>query len=255
MSRHKRDTQSYLAVAKELAAFIPSLKKYSRRKKSLKPQEKSAIARAEKLWQQASHSKRGVYNLVPVSKRDAKKHKDDLYTFETIHKKKDGTEVIKTHRFNAVQLQNTSPTSKLSWSRNGMLIESNGRKWFYLKLPDKSPESLQEAGQAAFQNEIEEIIRIAERAFKNPVCKGVFLYAETGRVGEGSETIDEFIQWIYRDYSTYINTDRWVKGIAVLVADVGDNISKQEWLSFGTRPKGRPRNERRKRSTLRPGRR
>jgi hypothetical protein len=258
LSRIKRDTQSYLEAVKELAPFIPSLRKYSRRKKNLKPQEKAAIARAENIFAEAKAD-----HLVPVNKRTARIMHDQLYRYEhetTIKRgQRKGQKYTKIYTFQGIQLRNTGKDVTIKRVNRDMFVTSNGRLWVYWQLPDTSSPAMRKAGREAFNEAsvIDQAIELARKAFKNPETKGVFLWATSGRVGEGFETLEEFIKWIWTDYSTYQNTERFVKGIAFMIADVGDTISTAEWSSFGTPPDQYRKNraKRRKRNTLRPGRR
>lgn len=248
----KREIASYLKAAKELAPFIPSLNKYKRRKKNLKPAEKAAISRAERLFAEAHAD-----HLIPIPKKRLKDPnvKKNLFSFDTVHTikrgKNKGKQIVRHHTFQGVQFRNTAPNANLKFFKNGMVMESNGRTWLYLPLADKSNESMEETGEKAFDiqkgqttgfaDDIEAVIRLAEKAFKNPICKGVWLWAQSGRVSEGHRTLKEFIQWLYESYTHYIDTDQWMKGIAILIADVGDYISPQQYASFGTKPKKKRR--------------
>lgn len=240
MSTPKRDISSYLQAARELAPFITSLTKYKRRKKNLTPQEKSAIARAERLFAR-SHAD----HLIPVDTRTAKDLGAELFEFtETTTIKKGpnkGKPITRKHRFQAIQLRNTSPKATFKRLNRNMIVETNGRLWVYWKLRDKSVPAVEEAGSRAFQDDIEAVIELAREAFDQPTCKGVYLWAQSGRVGEGTKTLSEFVQWVYESYSHYVDTNKWMKGIAILIADVGDYVSPAEYRKFGTRPTKRIR--------------
>lgn len=242
MSRQKRPTDTYVKAAQELAQYFPNLKKY-RRRKTLKPSEKGAIARKERLFV-AAHAD----HLIPVDKATARLMKDKLFTYEETHTIKrgpnKGKQITRTHTFQGIQLRNTGKDVEFKRFGKDIFVTSNGRLWAYWELPSKRPKSLQTAAQEAF--EIEMAIELARKAFRNPQTKGVFLWAQSGRVGEGFQTLEEFTQWIWSDYSKYKNTERWVKGIAFLIADVNERIPLSEWAKFGTKPKRKPRRGKRR---------
>lgn len=233
MSKPKRSVASYLESARELAAFVPSLKKY-RRRKTLTPWEKGAITRKENIIRYTDH-------LIPVTKKQARELKEQLFQPETTIKTgKQKGKIIRHHGIQAIQLRNTGKNVLIKKVRNDIIVTSNGRTWVYWSLPSSNKSVIRKAGEDAFTNpdtfDIERVVELAKKAFDNPETKGVFLWAESGRVGEGTEDIESFVRWIASDYARYKNTERWVKGIAILVADVGDRISAKEWASFGTHP-------------------
>lgn len=206
-----RTVADYLASAKRMAPFAPSLRKYCRRK-TLSPQEKSAITRKEKIL-------RTAYNLKPVSKKLAKELKASLYA----------------PGIRAVQFNNISPHAKIRRIKKDVLIESNGRDWLYWKLPDTSRQEFEDAAEDLFGEDdendeqveqriietfdIEKLEKLAKRAYQHPFVKTVHLWTKQGRVGEGFNTIGEFMQWLYHEYSKYQDTERWVNGIAFLLED------------------------------------
>lgn len=215
-SRKKRPTAEYLAAAKRLAKLIPSLKKY-RRAKDLTPQQKSAIARREKQMRYADH-------LIPLTPKQAKKFAKQLFA-PGIH---------------AIQLRNTAPDAKIRLFGRDFIVTSNGRDFLYWRLPirakrnpdktlaedksinKRSQRLLKEAAEKALTNirgafPVEQIAELAQKAFKKIKVKQIFLWGETGRVGEGFHTFDEFVQWLYESYSQYRNVERWVNGIAIQI--------------------------------------
>jgi hypothetical protein len=233
MSKQKRSLESYLDSARELAAFVPALKKYKRRR-TLTRWEKGAITRKENIVRYTDH-------LIPVTKKQARELKDLLFQPETTVKSgPQRGRIIRHHGVQAIQLRNTGRDVTIRKVRNDIYVSSNGRTWVYWSLPSTTKSAVQHAGEEAFTNpdafDIEKVVELARQAFENPTTKGVFLWAESGRVGEGTEDIETFVRWIATDYARYKNTDRWVRGIAILVADVGDRISAKEWASFGTHP-------------------
>ena len=202
-SRKKRPTTEYLAVARKFAKLIPSLKKY-RRAKELTPQQKSAIARREKQMRYADH-------LIPLTPKQAKKFKRQLFA----------------PGINAIQLRNTAPDAKLKLFGKDFIVTSNGRDFLYWRLPirakrnpektlrqdksinERSQRILKEAAEKALGNirgafPVEQIAELAQRAFKKMKVNQIFLWGETGRVGEGFHTFDEFVQWLYESYANIV---------------------------------------------------
>lgn len=252
MSRaNKRSVAEYLTAAKAMSVYAPSLKKYARRQTNLTQWEKSAIARKENILRYA-------YNLQPVSKKQAKDLKDVLFKFRTVIKKGPNKGKYVEHGgIRAIQLSNTGEKVRLNIVNKNLLVTTNGRTWVYWQLNQisdhntfPSKQSLNEidrAGQTAFLPAIreafpvEKIVKLAERAFANPVVKMIGLWAAPGRVGEPCRSLKEFVHWIYKDYSTYAYVERWVNGIAVLIADVGETIPRDVWTN---RPAEEIRHER-----------
>lgn len=240
MARARRDTAEYLASAIELAAYHPKFSKFKKRKR-LEPWEKSWIARTENIY-------RYVKDLRPVSKKVAKQFPELLYRPTTTIKKGARQGQTRTHKpIPAVQMANVGDDFAIlgSVAENFYVIKSNGRTWVYWRLPDASVPTIREAGQDAFHDpytyEIEQVLDLAEQAFKRPETKAVYLWGEQGRIGAPMPSMQQFARWIQTDYSQYQNTDRWVRGIAVLIGDVGETITREQFKSFS--PK-RPKKER-----------
>jgi hypothetical protein len=84
---------------------------------------------------------------------------------------------------------------------------------------------------------IDRVMAAAKRAFENPETKGVYLWSDKGRVGEPITSFKQFSRWIADDFARYKQTDQWVKGIAILVAEVDEDISLKEFASFSRRMK------------------
>lgn len=251
MSSRKRGTDSYLASVKKLAAFAPALKKYKRRK-ALNQWEKAAISRKENVLKFA-------FNLQPVSKKQARQLKDQLFRYQTIIKSGPNKgRHIEHGGIRAIQLSNTGEKVSIKVINKNMFVTTNGRTWVYWRLREQLAEFAYEmenedtgevenfatpeqqkimidSGTQSFQPSIrdafpvEKIIRLAEKAFKNPTAKMIGLYTGQGRVGEGFRNLKEFIRWVYEDFSRYQNVERWVHGIAILIADVGEEIPFHVW--------------------------
>ncbi len=259
MSKQKRAVSSYLTVAKELAKFVPSLKKYNRRRTKLTPWEKGHIARWEHLL---------TFNadkLQPISKEQAKKtpwivFKPEYEVKKGPHKgyRKQASGVL------ATQMRNVGSDFKILKSEDDlMLVRSNKRKWLYWHLSETNAHYVKKAGQLAFDEitegeedeeipvvegyDIERIVEMARAAFERPDTKAVYLWAESGRVGVPMLSAKSFAEWIFRDYSTYQQTDKWVKGLALLVADVDEYIDPNIIATYGGPTVDEMREQRRKR--------
>jgi len=240
MARTRRETAEYIASAIELASFHPKFKKFKKRKRLL-PWEKSWIARTENVY-------RYVKDLRPVSRKEAKEFPELLYSPVTLIKTGPRKGQERQHAaIPAVQMANVGDDFKLIGRIGAHLyiIRSNGRTWVYWKLDDVGTRKMREAGKDAFTDpytyEIEKVIKLAEQAFDRPETKAVYLWAEQGRVGAPMPSLQQFIRWIEDDYSRYENTDRWVRGIAILVGDVNERISLREFASFSPRRVKKPR--------------
>jgi hypothetical protein len=195
----RRTDADWVRIAIEKSKFAPGLKKYKRRKR-LNNGEKSAISHKEKILRYSDH-------LIPVTKKQAKKLKDLLFA--------PGVQ--------AIQLRNTAPDARIVRLKKDMVVTSNGRTFIYWRLENVKKGAMKKAAKKIFTEfnatfEIEHLAELAERAFKKLKPIRIYLWAEAGRVGEGFKTFDEFMQWLYEDYSQYKNVERWVNGIAIQVA-------------------------------------
>lgn len=202
MSRQKRQTSDYVSAAKRLAKFAPSLKKYKRRK-TLTRWEKAAITRKEKLLRYADH-------LIPVTKAQAKELKAELYA--------PGVQ--------AIQLRNTGAHTRIRKVKKDLLVTSNGRTWLYWRLERetvKTKRGMKKAAKEAFnmQFPIEQIAALAKVAFAELEPIAVYLWAPSGRVGQGFESLRQFEQWLYDNWNSgrYTHTEKWVNGIALLIRE------------------------------------
>lgn len=255
MARSRRETAEYIASAAELAAILPKFKKLSKRKR-LKPWEKAWIARTENVY-------RYTKDLRPVSRKEAKEFPELLYTPTTIIKSGPRKGQERHHApIQAVQMSNVGDDFKLIGRIGADLyvIRSNGRTWVYWGLGDTRVRAMREAGTEAFTDpytyEIEQVIALAKQAFTRPETKAVYLWSEQGRVGAPMPSLQQFIRWVADDYSRYENTDRWVRGIAILIGDVDERISLREFASFSPRREPKPRDySKRKRKKKRKGQR
>jgi hypothetical protein len=227
------------------AHFIPQLKKF-RSRKTLKSWEKGWIKRWENIVPFTT-------NLIPVRPSQAKKLRGNLFQPETIIKKGPKRGQTKMHPpILAVQLRNTSFRAKIKKiASDKMLVADHGREWIYVHTPDTATDTMIEYAQHAFEEDgdegdegddpaqfdIERMLALAERAFKDPTTKAVTLWAKSGRAGDIFPTFRQFLHWALTYYVQYEDTEEWVNGIAVLVTDVGDaEITNEEWLSFNRKP-------------------
>jgi hypothetical protein len=254
MSRAKRSDSDLIAAARKLAPLIPTLKKYKKRK-TLTRYERSKITRYERAM-------KGAYNLEPVSKKQAKHLRDVLYTgaVEITRGPRKG-QYREVRGIHALQLANTGEHVKINVTENkDMFVTTNGRTWVYWQLEqlgekeyeqyldegyseeealeliaDENKSTMRSAAAQSFAPTIreafpvEKIIRLAQKAFKKPHVHMIGLWSTKGRVGEGFRNFDEFKQWIYQDYSTYANVEKWVNGIAILIAERGERIDQTVW--------------------------
>jgi hypothetical protein len=234
-SRRKRNTESYLAAAILRAHYVPKLKKY-RKRKTLKPWEKSYIKRWENLVPI-------VIDLIPVKKPQAKKLKKNLYRPESIIKKGPKIGQKRYHPpINAIKLRNTSSRAKIkSITNDKMLVEDRGREWVYVRLPDSEPATLEDYGEDIFDGEpgtfdIERIAAIASRAFERPSTKGVALWTKSGRADDVFPSFRQFYHWLMTYYVKYENTDEWVDGIAVLIGEEDEEMTREDWDEINLKP-------------------
>jgi hypothetical protein len=214
MSRRvKRPTSDYIEAAKRLAQFAPVLAKYKRRK-NLKPYEKSVIKRYE-------NALRFVDNLVPITKKQYRDLKDEVYIPYTKNNKP-------IYGIHALRLKGMSPNTKIMKVKNtDITIASNGRKWLFWKLDklnDKTwRRTLSKAANTAFNNPadafpIEKIANLAELAFKQITQpKAIYLWTRHGPVGQPFRDLSSFMDWLTDTYArSYKDTDEWMNGIAIL---------------------------------------
>lgn len=199
--KQKRPVTDYLQSAKSLSKFAPALKKYSKRK-TLKPQEKAAIARKEKILRYAHH-------LIPVSKKTARKLKGKLFA----------------PGIRAVQLNNTSDHAKVAVVNKELFVTSNGRDWLYWDVEGAKPADMKRAATQAFTNvrdafPIEKIAALVHKAFRKPTTREVYLWTAQGRVGQGFESLKQFLRWFNREYHGYSQPEKWINGIAIRLGEV-----------------------------------
>jgi hypothetical protein len=240
MARRKRDPQTYIDSAAELSPYVPKLKRFSRRKK-LKPWEKSYIARIENIIRR---SYTNIDDLHPVSKSQAKKLKGYLYEPEIMVQSGPQRGQHRSYKiFQAMQFRNVGDDFRIDRVLDDKLIvRSNGRTWIYWKLPRISKQRMIEAAEEVFEDtapddfNLERLAELAGEAFDNPKAKLVYLWSVQGRVGFPMRSLKQFIQWISESYlqgqSGAKLKEIWVNGLAILVADVDEYISRSEINSF-----------------------
>jgi hypothetical protein len=203
MSKQKRTASSYVESAKKLAKFAPALRKYKRRK-TLTRWEKGAITRKEKLLQYHTE------HLIPVTKKFARELKEQLFA----------------PGVRAIELRNTAPNAKVRKVKQDLMVTSNGRTWLYWRLDRedvKSKRGMKKAAEAAFnmQFPIERVAELAGIAFEKLKPLAIHLWAPSGRVGRGFESLKQFNMWLAENWSAdrYSQQEKWVNGIAILVND------------------------------------
>lgn len=230
----KRTNENYATIAAHYAKFSPSIAKYKRRKK-FNNGEKSYLSKVERVLRYADH-------LVPIPPRNRKKAIKEQWE---LYGQESGLKIY------AQQLRGTGPDATIIKLDKNMTVTSNGRTWLYWRIDNVKPAGMRKAGKQAFNEfnstfDIERLAELAKRAFTTRKPVAVELWAESGRVGEPFKTLDEFMQWIYEDYSHYKNVERWVKGIAILI----HGTIKDEMREYKQR-KAEQRQEKRRYAQLR----
>lgn len=204
----KRSDADYLQSAKTLSTVAPALKKYKRRKK-LTRWEKGAITRKEKAVKYAD-------NLIPVADKNKKKFKKFFYA--------PGVQ--------AIQMRNTGRNVTIQAFQDDILVTSNGRTWLYWSLDNVRPAGMTKAAETVFGVRgafpLEQILELASRAFSKPQTLAVGLWTAQGRVGEPFPSMRQFLEWITLQYSSYVDVEKWVNGIAIMVSDAGENIGRRD---------------------------
>lgn len=204
----RRPDSDYIQSANKLSSIVPKLKKFKRRKK-LTRAEKANIRKKERQLKYMDH-------LIPVKKKDLK----------TLRPFMVGPGI------QAVQLRNTGNNVKLSVLNGDMLIESNGRLWLYWSLDKLHSSDMAKAGETAFGIRgafpMEQILELAQLAYNNPRTMAVGLWTAQGRVGNPFPSMRQFLEWITLSYSTYADVEKWVNGIAVLISDSDEKLSRDD---------------------------
>lgn len=212
MSRRKRPTKDYIDTAKRLAAFVPSLKKYKRRK-TLTRWEKAAITRYANKLKYTDH-------LVRLNKRQYEELKD--YT--------------PGYGVHAIQLRNTGANTKINFVQNNLFVTSNGRTYLYWHMGRaavKTESGMTKAARKAFERQfpIQRIAELAQVAFEELNPLAVYLWAPTGRVGQGFASLRQFMLWLHENWNTgrYTNQEKWVNGIVILLRDEHESENEEEY--------------------------
>lgn len=130
MSTPKQSVQSYLLDAKALARLFPSLKRYARRK-TLKPQEKSAIARARNIWE-----------IVQLPNAERPKHLRN-YTFPVNRKRS-----IESYTNSARRLEELDPSMKRYRGRKRLKPGEKARIRYFEKRVKNISVDLEPVSQA-----------------------------------------------------------------------------------------------------------
>jgi len=211
--KSQRPVKSYVDSARELAQFVPSLRKY-RNRKTLKPSEKSAITRKEKLL-------KGVTNLFPLTKKQSRKFKGKTFA----------------PGIRAIRLRNVEPEDKVIIHNNGDITIKEGKNiWLYWPLDRetvRSRKGMKEAGTLAFEKKfpIEIAADLAKKAFDKLEVQGVSLWTNAGRSDETFRDLKAFLLWVTEKWQAgrYVRVSQytgeitssdpgvWVQGIAILL--------------------------------------
>lgn len=212
--KNKRETASYIQSAINLSKFVPTLKKYKRRKR-LTRYEKAAIARRE------NELKWVLPKLRPLTATQARSLKDELFRPKMrIKKGPHEGEYRYSGGVRAIVLENTETHAEIHHIKQDLFITSNGRLWLYWKLNRFRMSDMIKAGTKAFKEvrqtfPLETIGELAERAFKRVTTKEVYLWTVNGRVGEGYQSINQFMKWLMDNWAGYEEPEAWVRGIAI----------------------------------------
>lgn len=173
-----RSDRNYLRSASKLKKFVPSLEKYTGKKK-LTAQEKSAIARAEKKVREAGR-------LIPLTPLQAKRLKDKS--------------ALAGNGIRAVRVDNTQDGARVYVDKKGNLkIKSGGRTIQYVSadFPDG-------------------VMAAAEKVFAKNRRATVWLWLKAGRANKASRDEADFARYIMSKLQAYKETDQWILGIAYL---------------------------------------
>jgi hypothetical protein len=214
-----RPDTDFLASARKLAAIVPSLKKFKKRK-TVTRNEKRRIRYREKQL-------KNIPFLVPVTKAQAKKL---------------GRKKLFLPGIQAVQLRNVPEGSKISIKKRGdvSVVTPSGQRWIYWGLSRdtvRSRRGMREAGRQVFSHEfpIEKVTELTAKAFAQYKIQQVHLWAHAGIVGDGFADLQQFIQWVNEKwqngryitvrqrstsgdiYSEPSDPGKWVNGIAILI--------------------------------------
>lgn len=208
-----RSTQSFLDAAKALSVYAPKLKKYKHRK-TLKPSEKGAIRRKERLLE-------GVKDLFPVTKKQARRLKRSKLFAPGVQ---------------AVRLKGAPAGSKLRVNKSGSLtFSSEKEQWIFWPLDRETVRQrrgMKKAGSLAFEKKfpIEIVKELAAEAFANLQVHAVHLWTNAGAVGLGYQDFPRFSLFVDEKWHAgrYMRTDPesrklkdasdpglWVNGIAI----------------------------------------
>lgn len=187
--KQPKTTADYLKVARSFRAAVPSLTKYNRRR-SLRPQEKSAITRA---MNKVVRAGRGG-TVVPLTKQQAKrlKSKDPLIG----------------NGIRAVRLRQTSlERAKVSVKDGELRVRQNGRVWHYVPLPP----------------DVKIVVEETEDIFNRNSGKTVRLtiWTAAGRLPVTRAELQDALDFLVEFFETYQSLDPafddWFLGLAYFV--------------------------------------
>ena len=181
----KKHPPNYASIAKTLSGVVPSVKKYSKRKR-LNRWEKGAITRA------ANKVKRegGLGSLQPLTKQQAKKLRNK--------------NALVGDGINAIHVQNVTRTGKVSIDDSGeILIRDRGRTFHTVSLPLDINAYLAEAERLIDEH-------------GNRVA--IFPWTVKGRAAEGFNSLNKLAEALANKYFfRYKQIEEWLLGFVYYV--------------------------------------
>jgi len=242
--RRTRTTDDYLASAKQLSEYVPSLKKFKKRK-TLRKSEKATIRRRERQL-------KSIPFLIPVTDKQAKRL---------------GRRKLFKPGVQAIQLHSVPDNAKLRVSKSGDIeIGENGRRWLYWSIdkPDtRRKKGMKHAATLAFEKKlpIERVSDLAAKAFAKYEVQSVRLWTHRGVAGDSFHTLHTFVRWVDSqwhqgrymssrerdDGSIYYQPSDpalWINGIAILIETPEytkrrEELEKEERTRNAKTPKNR----------------
>ena len=169
----------YLKAIQANKRFAPSLQRLSRRK-TLTPAEKALVSRM-------ANRVRHAGNPAALSRQQARALKNKS--------------VMIGGGIRAVSLRAVEPGDQISIEHGELVVKKNGRKWVYRPVPPTATDLI-DTGESAFEDDL---------AFQ------VNLWTVKGRAGGGAKDIDQWYEIISEAFTSYVQIDEWLLGIAILV--------------------------------------
>lgn len=231
-----RSEADYLASAKKLSVWVPSLKKLASRKtltRPFKPPKPGAKKRTQKqiikanirIIKRREKQLQSIPDLIPITKQQAKKL---------------GTRKLFKPGVQAIQLRGIDKSATIKINKRGDIsVNTDNQHWIYWGLDRatvRSRRGMRDAGSKAFNKEfpIDKVSALTAQAFKKYNIHTVHLWAHAGIVGTGFQSPEQFIMWVNEKwqggryitvrenaakeiYSDPSDPGKWVNGIAILV--------------------------------------